>query len=181
MEKGKDFENRDFRKSKRKRVWKLNFFSKIEKGKKERVFFCRNQKRKKGKDFFWKPGKERKNADSSYFQQNTNKNTHNHNFFIVFGRYMFQNVGCTLMKSFWDNKPGLGILFTGQDRKQEFWNLARKKNRKQDRFFLGPFFKQETGQACKNRKQDLLQVSKQIFFLASFHILIIFWWILIAQ
>ena len=104
MEKGKDFENLDFWKSKRKRVWKLKNFSKIEKGKKERVFFCRNQKRKKGKDFFWKPGKERKNADSSYFQQNTKKNTHNHNFFIVFGRYMFQNVGCTLMKSFWDNK-----------------------------------------------------------------------------
>ena len=64
-----------------------------------------------------------------------------------------------------DSKSGLGILFTGQDRKQEFWNLAQKINRKQDRFFLSPFFKQETGQACKNRKQDLLQVSKQVFFL----------------
>jgi hypothetical protein len=31
--------------------------------------------------------------------------------------------------------PGLGILFTGQDRKQVFENLARKINRKQDRFF----------------------------------------------
>jgi hypothetical protein len=30
---------------------------------------------------------------------------------------------------------------------------------------FGPKNKQETGQACKNRKQDLLQVSKQVFFL----------------
>ena len=67
-------------------------FSKIKKEKGMEIEnFFKNRKRKKGKDCFWKPGKERKNADSSSFQQNTNKNTHNH-------------VGCTLMKSFWNNK-----------------------------------------------------------------------------
>jgi len=51
MEKGKDFENFNFRKSKRKRVWKLKNFRKIEKGKKERIFFYVDFKKEKGKDF----------------------------------------------------------------------------------------------------------------------------------
>ena len=51
MEKGKDFENFNFRKSKWKRVWKLKNLNKNRKGKKERIFFKSNFEKEKRKDF----------------------------------------------------------------------------------------------------------------------------------
>ena len=84
-QKGKGYGNWKFFQKSKKEKRKGFFFAEIKKGKKERIF-SENPERK---------GKMRTRAISN----KTQRKTHTITIFLL-----FQNVGCTLMKSFWDKK-----------------------------------------------------------------------------